>query len=388
MSVQNDKNISRLKKEAQITWQVHQLLDAMKEMDDEEVDRLHGNVMNFVKKYAKKRNRFIPYSSIERVTYAKKSDKRIPSAPNNNSNASILEKKKSSVTNILAQMSDKARELRKTNTIFSNKDRIEDKKDLSKSLSDQNEPGQVVRTASHNDQRSREEIFLHHTQAALNKVLWSNYENIMTEIASQVDAMYFDGLLNDDVCSALVEMFSKQVIHTEIYAIIWTSLTAVYPCLVEAEKKVLDTYLDIYEYDFVSHSSLSADNSGMKKQREGLTSFLLFTMKHSSSSMTRVEMTEKFEFLVTRLATLCSMNKLEGQELEIVVDDILVFVRNGWEILYREEIWPLSIETMELLKSSMKKQKGTGKFPNSRLYFQLEDTLKDIVDQGRHHTSG
>ena len=138
-------------------------------------------------------------------------------------------------------------------------------------------------------------------------------------------------------------------------------------------------------------------------------------MKYSSVSVEREEVTNILKVLATRLDTLLDKGECNSLEFRAIIDDMVVFLREGWEVLYREEVWPLCTHQIDItithlqrqrqeLKSyhenfnnsnngGGKKKEGRGRGDNggaqsctsSRMLFMLEDVMRDIMEQGRYH---
>jgi hypothetical protein len=246
-------------------------------------------------------------------------------------------------------------------------------------------------------------------RCALNKLTWSNYNTITSQVASLVDALFVEDLLIPPTCDVLLAMVTDYTIYVEAYGKMWSALAEVYPCLLAAEKKLFDGYLAYYAHCVDDKPETPADQEGAlsakKKQRTALTSFLVHTMKYSSVSVEREEVTEKMQFLVTRLDNILLVGKNSSNcgEFNALLSDLVVFVREGWEVLHREEVWPLCIQQIEKIIGHLQMQRraeqegttsrGTTSPPaaarekcSMRSLFVLEEVLGDIKDQGAYHT--
>lgn len=318
------------------------------------------------------------------------------------------DKKKKSMEQLLIQMQDEAKELRYTTSSNRKSDSVptptltffspETKNATTKGPGREEEEERVLET-------------LRNIRCALNKVTWSNYDTLLAQVASLVDSLFVGGLLNDPVSAALLKMMTDHTIYTEAYGKMWSSLTEVYPCLLTAGQTFLDGYSEYYDRcrgevvddgEDIDNAEKQFVNYTKKKQRFALTSFLVHTMKYSSVSLEREAVTEKMHFMVSRLAILLTNDDFNGKEFEALIDDMVVFLREGWEVLYREEVWPLCVRQVEKTIARMihfkegrqrhKESKGRVDINiandcNLRILYMLEDVMKDIIEQGRYHTS-
>lgn len=232
---------------------------------------------------------------------------------------------------------------------------------------------------------------LHQVRSVLNKVTWSNYDTLLSQLASLVDSLFVTDLLDDSVSAALLTMMTDYTIYVEAYGKMWSTLTEIYPCLLTAEQNILNSYLEYYDHCVGNDKEKSVNRNEdistciKKRQRSALTSFLVHSMKYSSVSTEREEITEKINFLVRRLDTLQDKGVCNGEEFTALIDDMLVFLREGWEVLYREEVWPLCIQQIEKTIAFFKHQRTVGGVVPLRLLFALEGLMKDIVEHGRYH---
>lgn len=225
--------------------------------------------------------------------------------------------------------------------------------------------------------------------AALNKVTWTNFDLIVSQVGSLLDAMNNESILNDDEASNILAMVTKHTIYTEAYGQMWSQLTEVYPCLLTAEKKVLDGYLDCYatgNIEIQSRYNNQMTSVVKSKQRAALTSFLMHTMKHSAVALEREEVTQKLEYLVDKLRILREKGQCSIKHFEDISSDLIIFMREGWEVLYREEVWPEGVRQVEATIEHLLKERENGKKANIRILYAFQDLIQDMKEQGGYHT--
>jgi hypothetical protein len=207
-----------------------------------------------------------------------------------------------------------------------------------------------------------------------------------------VDSLALDTLLDEHSSGKLLAMMTDHTIYVEAYGKMWSTLAEVYPCLQVPAKKLLDGYLAYYSHCDHTHDS-HLEACVQKRQRVALTSFLVHTMKYSAVSVEREELTCKIEFIVSRLGHLMEQEDGGGMdcdsgEFDALMTDLFIFVREGWEVLCREEVWPLCLQLMEKTLSLLtlqQTQASNKKKSKTRWQFKLEEVLADIKEQGRYH---
>ena len=304
-------------------------------------------------------------------------------APERAKTADLKLEKMQSAQNVLARMEQEARELRKP---ISEKRQGSSCPSKCPSKSTSRKNTDVLDT-----RQDKAANILRNIQASLNKMAWSNYDKIVDQIVTSINELSVHGLLSNH-SDTILTMITNQVIHSEAYGKMWASLTDIFPKLLVAEKKVLDKYMDYYDNDHtfivVSNPRTCLERSTKKRQHSALTSFLLHAMKHSCGSMTRVEMAAKLGLLLARVNDLVQRNECASDIFDDLVDDMLIFTREGWEVLYREEVWPACIQVIERLTAHWELQRNLNQKVKMKTMFQLRDMLKDIIDQGRYYTFG
>ena len=328
--------------------------------------------------------------------------------------------KKQSVNQLLKEMKDKAKHLRQfhavrllksdkvTQDAERKKERVQEeakrKEDIAQEEAKRKEE-RAQEEAKRKEERAQEEAkrkedrvqdTLRNVRCAFNKVTWSNYDTLLAQVASLVDSLYMDGLLNTTVSSEIFTMMTDHTIYVEAYGKMWSTLAEVYPCLLPAGQKVLDTYLEYYdqfrgEECEVATADKQLDNCIKKRQRIALTSFLVHSMKFSNVSLEREEVTEKMHYMVSRLNILLEKGECNGGEFGSLIDDMVVLLREGWEVLCREDVWPLCIQQMEktIAYFTDRRQQPRGQGEQDvklRILFVLEDVMRDIVEQGRYYS--
>jgi hypothetical protein len=284
-----------------------------------------------------------------------------------------------SVKNVLADMEKEARELRNPKAKFS----VAVRESMSTNSS----------TSSFAD-KSCDDVtdILRRIQGAINKVAWSNFDTLMDEITSLVNELSVNNVLSQNSC-VILKMITNQVIHSEAYAKIWTALTEIYPVLLTAEKTLLDKYMDFYDCNDIGNITLldpeiDFDRAMRIRRRDALTTFLLYTMKHSASSLAREKMTRELQRILSRIGIMVEKGICDGSQFDGLIRDLLLFVRKGWEVLYREEVWPICITAIEKLIAFLRSRVNSGIVVSKKYILDLRDALKEIIDQGRYHTSG
>lgn len=234
-------------------------------------------------------------------------------------------------------------------------------------------------------------------RASLNKVTWSNFDVIMSTMGGQLSALSDQNMLDETQADSILAMMTRHTEYMECYGQMWSELADAFPCLRLAEKKLLGTYMLYYcqEEDLASRDRAHNpwnDDRGVallmaRRHRAALNSFLMHAMKHSTTSYLREGLSEKLAIMVHRVKVLREGGRCHCREFNSIVSDILVFMREGWEVLYREEVWPLAFQQVEEIIEHLRKQRVLGRQVELRILFQLQEMVRDVTAQGGHHTS-
>lgn len=224
--------------------------------------------------------------------------------------------------------------------------------------------------------------------ASLNKVTWKNYNVVMSTMGGQLSTLSEHSVLDEAQADKILAMMTRHTAYMECYGQMWSELADAFPSLLQAEKKLLDMYMqyNCHEFDLESRGGGGVALLMAIKHRAALTSFLMHAMKHSTSSHLREGLSEVMSIMVHRMKFLRQGGHCNCREFKSIMSDFLIFVREGWEVLCREEVWPLAMLEAEEIIGQLRKDRGAGRQVELRILFQLQDVLRDVTEQGGYHT--
>ena len=180
-------------------------------------------------------------------------------------------------------------------------------------------------------------------------------------------------------------MITDHTIYVAAYGKMWSALSEVYPGLLHASKNIMNNYLSIY--DEVSNQPFELPQ--FKVKRSALTKFIVHSMNFSSFAMERESIIEILEAMLGRMELLLEydMHIVKGdRDFDLVICDFALFLREGWEVLCREEVWPECIQFIEKTLLQFKHDRNRGFAVNRRILIMLEDLLHNINAQGTYHS--